>query len=180
LSQIALIGHSRAGKTALWAGAPDERFALVIANNSGSTGAALARGKVDLPAETVQHINTYFPHWFCANYKAFNNHEQALPLDQHMLLALIAPRLLYVASAADDAWACPPAEYASLLHAQSAWKLHQHEILLNAEFPVVNSSFHNTRTGYHLRPGRHGLTLSDWNNFLAFADIHLRTQPAKL
>lgn len=148
--RIGIVGHSRGGKTALWAAAQDARFALVMANGSGSTGAALARGKA---GERVTDIVARFPHWFCARYRDYAGREQALPVDQHMLLALIAPRLLYLGNAEDDAWADPASERAALAAAAPAWELYGA----------------SERLGYGLRPGRHDLTLEDWRGLLAFA-----------
>jgi len=161
-NRVAVIGHSRLGKAALWAGACDARFALVVSNNSGCGGASLARRRI---GERLIHINSNFPHWFAQNYHAFNEHEASLPVDQHQLLALIAPRAAYVASAVDDRWADPRGEYLALAAAAPSWNTQ-----LPAEPPGPDEPLHRGRLGYHLRTGAHDITDYDWRQFLAFAN----------
>ncbi|QDT16967.1 dienelactone hydrolase family protein [Alienimonas californiensis] len=170
-TKVAVIGHSRGGKTAWWAGARDPRFSVVISNESGCGGAALSRRQY---GETVGLLTEVRPHWFCPRYAGYGGpkgtfEEGRMPVDQHLLAAAIAPRAVYAASAARDLNADPYGEFLSLVEANPAFELFGDPALTPADFPPVGGSIVRGRRGYHLRPGGHDLLAEDWARFLRFA-----------
>ncbi len=167
--KVALVGHSRGGKASLWAAAQDQRFAICITNCSGSTGAALARRQF---GERVRRINTSFPHWFNTNYKKYNDHEELLPVDQHMLISLIAPRPVYATNASEDLWADPKGTFLSLKNAEDVYGLYGLKSKLPEVPPGLNTPVIESPLAYHNREGKHDMTVYDWNQFIRFADYH--------
>jgi (4-O-methyl)-D-glucuronate---lignin esterase len=170
MSRLAVIGHSRGGKAALWAGAQDDRFSLVISNESGEGGAALTRRNY---GETLPRITTSFPHWFAPRYATFAGREAELPVDQHMLLSLMAPRALYVASADEDLWSDPRGEFLSLVHTSPVYALWK-EPALSDRMPALGQPVVAGRRGYHVRTGAHALAPYDWQRYMDFADVAWR------
>jgi hypothetical protein len=167
--RVAIVGHSRGGKASLWTAAQDRRFAICITNCSGNTGAALARRQF---GERIERINTSFPHWFNTNYKKFNGREDALPVDQHMLIALVAPRPLYATNASKDLWADPKGTFLALKSAESVYSLYGQKSGLPESPPSINEAVVRSPIGYHNREGVHNMTAFDWGNFVRFAHHH--------
>jgi hypothetical protein len=167
------MGHSRLGKTALWAGAQDARFAIVISNESGEGGASLSRRNY---GEDLRHLNTAFPHWFCANYRRYIGHEPLLPMDSHMLLALIAPRPLYVASAEEDRGSDPRGEFLAAVNAGPVYALLGKHGIGTDQMPGLHQPVGGA-VAYHIRAGQHDVTAYDWDRYLDFADRQFGRQP---
>ncbi|MCE7071661.1 prolyl oligopeptidase family serine peptidase [Dyadobacter sp. CY327] len=160
---VAVVGHSRGGKASLWAAAQDRRFAVCVTNCSGNTGAALARRQF---GERIARINATFPHWFNNNYKKFNDNENELPVDQHMLIALIAPRPLYATNASKDLWADPTGTFLALKNAEKTYALYGRRSKLPANPPAINVPLPQPPLAYHNREGEHDMTAYDWGNFI--------------
>lgn len=167
--RIAVAGHSRLGKAALLCGAMDDRFSMVISNDSGAGGISLCRGK---EGENVADLCRNFPYWFCGNLKKYAGGETKLPFDQHFLAALVAPRKLYAASAVDDQWADPRSEFLSCAAVTPVYELLGEKGLVCDSLPETGDAFHEGSVGYHLRPGTHYLGREDWKLFMEYRRRH--------
>jgi len=170
--RVAVVGHSRGGKTSLWAAASDTRFAMACVNDSGCCGAKLNHVAVS-GSETIREDNNNNPHWFSRAYRQFNGRDAVLPFDQHWIAALVAPRLLYIASASKDKDAGPWGEFLTARHASPAWELYGKAGLVEDHPYRIGDPFQKGLVGYHLREGVHNLTSEDWMHYLDFADRHL-------
>jgi len=170
LSRATVCGHSRLGKTALLAGALDERFAFVYSNDSGCSGAAISREK---QGESVARICDRFPYWFCEEYKKYADREASMPFDQHWLIASIAPRPVLVGSAEEDSWADPESEKLACIAASPAYEaLGASGFVGETNSPVVGEAWLDGNIGYHLRAGKHYFSRTDWHRLMDFVNIH--------
>ncbi len=162
-SRIAVAGHSRLGKTALWCAANDTRFTLACVNDSGCSGDAITRDK---KGERVAQITRNFPYWFCENYKKYANNEYEMPFDQHFLVAAVCPRRVALGAAIDDEWADPESQYLSACAASSVWEMMGGRGLIHPDrLPVPGDFFGCGDISYHLRAGAHGFSTEDWKRY---------------
>ncbi len=164
--KLCVCGHSRLGKTALLTGAFDDRVCLTVSNDSGSSGAALARGK---SGEKIDNICRTFPYWFCKNYNKYRNNEETLPFDQHALIAIAAPRYVCIGSAIEDTWADPKSEQLAAYAASRAWELYGGKgLVCDDRFANSDERFHLGSVGYHMRSGKHYFSRTDWLCYMDF------------
>jgi hypothetical protein len=167
-NKVCIMGLSRFGKAAMWAGAQDERFAIVFSCESGCGGAVIVRRGF---GETVRAINNTFPYWFCENFKSYNERVNDLPVDWHMLVALIAPRSVYISTAEEDYWGDQRGSFLAAKLAEPVYNLFNEKGLGVNKMPPVEKPVGDF-IGFHLRKGTHGLNEYDWEQFLNFADRH--------
>jgi len=170
--RVAIFGVSRLGKTVLWAGAHDTRFALIIASCSGEGGAALSRRNY---GETIKHLTapTRYPYQFAANYQKYGDHVNEFPVDSHMLIALIAPRPLLLQTGDQDFWSDPKGEFVAALAATPVYRLLGQRGIDSDQMPAAGQPILNTTLGYYMHKGGHGTVPSDWELFLKFLQMHL-------
>ena len=171
--RIVVTGHSRLGKVADWAAAQDLRIAAVLSTESGKGGQSLSRRQI---GETLEHLEHSFPYWFCANYAKWVGHDQEIAADGNLLLSLVAPRPLYVASAAGDEWSDPRGEFLSALSASSVYKLLGASGLVDSTMPLVDQPLLEGNVAYHIRSGKHDVTQFDWEQYLNFLDLQFGKQ----
>jgi cephalosporin-C deacetylase-like acetyl esterase len=167
-NEIAIVGHSRGGKTSIWCGAQDPRVSLVISSCSGCSGAAITRGKT---GERIKDITDNISYWFCANYRKYADSEDTMPFDQHMLLSLIAPRPLYLSERTLDSWCDPQAEFESLKQVSKIYKLYD-KIDDLGDMPGPEQGIISGNLGYHIKSGAHNMDEYDWERYLNFCDLH--------
>lgn len=164
--KVMVTGHSRLGKTALWAGANDQRFPVVVSNDSGHGGAALFRRCL---GENIEVLVTHFPHWFVSSFDQYINKDAELPFDQNFLLSLIAPRGLCIGSATEDLWADPKGEFLAGVHASEVWRLFGVPGMPVTEHPAADVNV-TGEISYHMRTGEHNILWQDWDHYLSVAE----------
>lgn len=171
--RVALVGHSRGGKTALWGTAQDERFAMAVSSCAGNSGDALSRGA---KGEKIGDIVKRFPYWFCKNYQKYVDKEETLPFDQHMLLGLIAPRLVYTSAKTFDSWADPEGQFESCIQASPVYELFGKKGIGQKKRPLPEQPVHEGSIGHHYKTGNHDMDEYDWNCYMDFADLHMKAK----
>lgn len=171
--RVALVGHSRGGKTALWGTAQDERFAMAVSSCAGNSGDALSRGA---KGEKIGDIVKRFPYWFCKNYQKYVDKEETLPFDQHMLLGLIAPRLVYTSAKTFDSWADPEGQFESCIQASPVYELFGKKGIVQKKRPLPEQPVHEGSIGHHYKTGNHDMDEYDWNCYMDFADLHMKAK----
>jgi hypothetical protein len=167
---VILLGHSRLGKTALWTGAQDTRFAAVIASCSGEMGASLSRRDY---GETVDDVIKHFPYWMAVNFQKYAGHWNDLPVDSHSLLSLIAPRPLFLSTGSEDRWGDPHGEFLAARAATPVYELLGKTGITETNFPPLDHALQHD-IGFNCHTGKHDVLPSDWDNFLDFADAHFK------